>query len=175
METRLDTAFNWLVAVLSIISGTLTSFPEVIPFYLGGGFSTVFMIRLLVFPILILVILWLWSSLAGEGEHEVIMKSVSWIFASIILAADVVIFLTGTVPPINEAFVQGRFGIFQTVLPLELIVPIPFCYFVIRPRLREMHKESKFLSSLLRQTLIYIVAVILYILSIGFLDLWPTL
>lgn len=175
METRLNTAFNWLVAVLGIISGTLTSFPEVIPFYQGGGFSTVFMIRLLVFPILILVILWLWGSLARVGEHQVIMKSLSWIFASIILAADIVIFLTGTVPPINEAFVQGKFGMLQTILPLELIVPIPFCYFVIRPRLEETHRESKFLSSLPKQTLIYIVAVILYLLSIGFLDLWPTL
>jgi len=170
MENRLDRAFNWLVAVLSIISGTLTSFPEVVPFFEGGGFTTIFMIRLLVFPILILVILWLWGSLAREGEHEVTMKSLSWIFASIILAADILIFLTGTVPPISEAFKQGQFGMLQVVLFLELVIPIPFCYLVIRPRFREVYEKSKFLYSLPKQILIYIVAVILYLLSIGFLD-----
>ena len=103
------------------------------------------------------------------------MKSLSWIFASIILVTDVLMFLVGTVPPITELFVQRRFGILQTLIPLELVLPIPFCSFVIRPRLREAYKESKFLYSLPKQILIYIIAVILYLLSIGLLDVLPIL
>ena len=171
----MDKAFDWFVLVLSIISGTLSSFPEVIPFLRGGEFDTIIIIRLLVFPVLILVILWLWGSLARTEEYEVVMKSLSWIFASIILVTDILMFLVGTVPPITEVFVQRRFGILQTLIPLELVIPIPFCSFVIRPRLREVYKESKFLYSLPRQILIYVIAVILYLLSIGLLDVLPIL
>jgi len=35
MPDRMDKAFDWFVLVLSIISGTLSSFPEVIPFLKG--------------------------------------------------------------------------------------------------------------------------------------------
>lgn len=149
--------------------GDPVQFPEIIPFYRQEVGLTL-VVRVLVFPILVLVILWLAGSLARKMGSQVALKSLSWIYASIILAGDAVLLLLGNVPVIQEVFTRGQLGILQAMLFLELIIPIPFCLFVIRPRMREVYKDSRFLYSLPKQALLYIVAVALYLLAIGVVE-----
>jgi len=170
MATYLDESFNWLVVLLGTISATLCQFPELLPLFREGIEGVTLVVRSLVFPLLVLVVLWLAGSLAREPGSQVVLKGLSWIYAFIILASDIVLLLFGTVPTLRSALGRGQLGILQTTLPLQLAIPIPLALFVIRPRMREVYKDSTFLYSLLKQAIVYLLAVTLYLLAIGFIE-----
>lgn len=100
----MDEAFNWLVVLLGTIAAAMSQFPERVPFLLQGSLAVV---RIFVFPFVILVILWLAGSLARETGSQVVLKSLSWIYASAILAIDFVALLFGSVPVLQE---KSRIG-----------------------------------------------------------------
>jgi len=178
METEIDKAFDWLVLILAVIAAALCQFPELYPLrpYEIAGLT---LVRVLVFPIVVLATVWVWSHLARKMEYKIILKSFAWIYASFILTADIML-LGGTVIPLRRAAAQpsplapgSPLQIIVSLLFLfspPIVVPILFCFFIIRPRFRELYKDSKFLYSLPRQALLYILALATYVLSIGVLE-----
>jgi len=168
--SRLDEAFNWLVLILSIIASALSGFPELYP--LSSPRAELALVRLLVFPVVILVFLWLLGLLARNLEFQVIMKSFSWILASIILTADLMLLLMAAIP------LKGAGGpptlLTHVISALFILSPLYFsllfCLFAVRPRMRETYKDSRFLHSLPKQALLYISAVGSYLLAIGVVE-----
>jgi len=132
----------------------------------------------MIFPVVILVFLWLWSLLARNINHQVVVKAFSWIYASIMLVADLVILIFSSNPAKFKALPApaGPYATTLGAIILGLILSSPlyfsifFCLFVIRPRMRERYKDSRFLYSLPKQALLYIAAVLLYLLAIGAFD-----
>lgn len=171
MATHLDESFNWLVVLLGTISATLCQFPELLPLFREGIEGVTLVVRTLVFPLLVLVLLWLAGSLARETSSQVALKALSWIYAFIILAADIVMLLFGSVRFLRAILGRGQVGMLQTTLPLEILIPIPLSLFVIRPRMREVYKNSKFLFSFPKQVLTYFIAVALYLLATGVIEM----
>ena len=175
-DNYLDKAFNWLVLLLGTITAAICQFPTLIPFYQqtvyreGEEVGPTIIVRLMVFPILVLVILWLAGSLARKLGAQVFWKSLSWIYASLILAADIVFLLVGSVPVIQQMFSRQEVGILQSTILLELIIAVPFYLFVIRPRMREVYEDSRLVRSLPAQVLLGILGFSLYILAVGFVE-----
>jgi len=177
MEPEIDKAFDWLVLILAVIAAAMCQFPELYPLkpYEIVGLT---LVRVLVFPVVVLATVWLWSHLARKTEYKIVLKSFAWIYASFILTADIELLLLGTIMPLRRAGAQPFLapGPLLTIFNLlfvaswPLIIPIIFCLFVIRPRFRELYKDSKFLYSLPRQALLYILALTTYLLSIGALE-----
>jgi len=177
MEPEIDKAFDWLVLILAVIAAAMCQFPELYPLkpYEIVGLT---LVRVLVFPVVVLATVWLWSHLARKIESKIVLKSFAWIYASFILTADIELLLLGTIMPLRRAGAQPFLapGPLLTIFNLlfvaswPLIIPIIFCLFVIRPRFRELYKDSKFLYSLPRQALLYVLALTTYLLSIGVLE-----
>jgi len=178
MEPEIDKAFDWLVLILAVIAAAMCQFPELYPLkpYEIVGLT---LVRVLVFPVVVLATVWLWSHLARKMEYKIVLKSFAWIYASFVLTADIMLLLMGTVRirlPGTQFKLPAPGSPLHTIFNLlfvaswPLVVPIIFCLFVIRPRLREAYPDSKFLYSLPRQALLYILALTTYLLSIGVLE-----
>lgn len=170
MTNYLDEAFNWLVLLLSTIAAALTQFPQLVPLYQPGEGGSILVVRVLIVPILVLVILWLAGAMVRTMGPQVVLKSLSWTFASIVLAGDIALLLFGSVPLLRALFAGGQLGLLQAVVFLEVFIPIPFCLFIIRPKLRESYPDSKLLRSLPLLIILYVLAVILYVLSVGVVE-----
>ena len=168
MSNQLDEAFNWFVLILGVIAGALSQFPEIVP--LREQQMGLKLLRLLIFPMVILAFLWLWSLLARRTETQVIVKSLSWIFASILFMTDLVLLLLTIYPvriPGGPRAGPLDVAIQALVLSSPLYFSLLFCLFVIRPRMREIYKDAKFLYSLSQQALLYVAAVVLYLFALG--------
>lgn len=177
MANQLDEAFSWLVVILGIIAGALSQFPEIWPTQIGQVTAPVFLVRLLILPVIFLVLVWLWSFLAREMENQAVLKSLSWMFASIIMIADIAFILLATYGP-DPATHAGPGENFPQWITMILIILSPyyltpfFYSFAIRPRMREIYKNSEFLHSQSKQALLYAVTVLSYLLSTGILIYW---
>lgn len=171
MPNKLDEAFSWLVVIIGIIAGALCQFPELWPLLTPWEMS-IQLVKLLILPVIVLVGVWLWGYLAIEKEHQVILKSLAWIFAAITLLFDVVLIVLASYKP-GPPSPEGGGPLLNTLGQIILFSPVylaPFFYFfIIRPRMRKIYKNSKFLYSLPKQILLYIVTVILYFLANGLL------
>jgi len=171
MANQLDEAFNWLVLILTTIAGALSDFPQLYP--LHSPRVELAIVRLSVFPAIVLVFLWLSSHLVNKVELQVVVKSFSWIFASIILMADLALLLLGTY---QVTSLPVDLGHPLTILASGLIIfsplyfPLLFCLIVVRPRMRETYKDSRFLYSLPKQALLYVGAVLSYLLAAGIVE-----
>jgi hypothetical protein len=172
VDNPLEEAFNWLVVILGIVAGALSQFPELWPLQIHGVTRPVFLVRILILPVIVLVLIWLWSYLAKEKEHQVVLKSLSWVLATILMIADIVFIILGTygldpntLTGPGENFLQWIIYVLLILSPFYLAPP--FCLFGVRPRMREIHKNSKFLYSLPKQALLYIIAVLLYLTASG--------
>lgn len=170
-STYLDDAFNWLVVLLGTIAATMCQFPELMRLYRKGeAAEPTLIVRVMVFPLLVLVLLWLAGSLSRKAGPQATWKSLSWMYASLILAADIVLLLMGSVPSIQDLFEQGA-GILQATVLLELVIAAPFYAFVIRPRMRRVYEDAGPANNPVTQTFLAVVAVALYLLAVGFVEL----
>jgi len=192
MANQLDDAFNWLVVILGIIAGALTQFPQLAVFgwYLFPEQASqvvplnvdYLLLRSLIFPVVFLALFWLLGFLTIKSEWQVMLKFFSWISASIILIVDLLLLGVFT---IIHAYYPPAF--WSTWIPEEgppivivvtalfsysllVIFPLLFSFFVVRPRMREIYKDSKFLHSIPKQVLLFIMAVLFYLLLVGLLE-----
>lgn len=180
MPNQLDEAFNWLVIILSIIASALTNLKQISWISWGEIPSNIdyLLLRQFIFPIVFLVFFWLWSFLAKKGELQIMLKFFSWTFASLILIVDLVMF--GPLPVIRSyfpvyPFVEGGppitvVGILLVCYSLVVIFPLFLSFFVIRPRMREIYKDSKFLNNTMKQVLLFLAAVLLFLIAVGLLE-----
>lgn len=171
MREELDEAFNYLLVVLGIMAGALFGIPELYPsppYPTPEGGYTMVMLRMLILPVIILVFLWLWGLLARNERSQVLAKSLSWILAFIILIADLTLlffaFISPHLPTPEEA--PDGPGPLLPVLLLVFYAPaylsVLLNYYVIRPRMMEIYKDSQFLKNQWDQALLSIGAVVLY-------------
>ena len=165
----LDEAFNWLVLILSIIAGALSQYPELYPsppFITPKAGVNIALLRILIFPIIILALLWLWSLLTKRTDIQVIIKSFSWILAFMVLIEDLVLFLFSSISPYFPggegpgALLPILILIFTSPLYLSIILFIR----VIRHRLMEIYKEdATFLNRPFESSFLYIWAVFYWV------------
>jgi len=168
---ELDDAFNYLVIVLSIIAGALFGVPElyVSPPYpsLEGGYGLA-MLRVLILPVVILIFFWLWGLLARNKGSQVVVKSISWILAFTILIADLTLLSFSLMSPYFPTAEERPSGPGALLPALYLIfyapayLPIIFSNYVIRPRMKETYRDSRFLNNPWGQALLYIGAFVYY-------------
>ena len=191
MANQLDDAFNWLVIILCVIAGALTQFPQMgFGLYLFPEQASqpvplnieYLLLRYLIFPVVLLVLFWLFGFLTVRPEWQVALKFFSWILASIILIVDLVLLGPFTIvrayyPPSFwstwEPLAGPPFAVVVTGLlsySLLVLFPLLFSFLVVRPRMKESYKDSKLLDSLPKQVLLFIAALLLYLLAIGFLE-----
>lgn len=194
-EDPLDEAFKWLTLTLTIIAGALFQFPEIYPLDLlpllepiPGWPEQYLLLRMLISPVVLLTFFWLWSLLTTRAELKIMLKSLSWILASIILMVDIFLLLWGVFRsffypwdyPLPEApFPQGGYTLSETLIGyvlmgsafLTLFLPVPFYFFVIRPKMRQIYKDSRFARARAKQVLLFLVGVLLYVLAMGLIDL----
>lgn len=181
MANQLDEAFNWLVLILITASGALSQFPEILYFVLPEtqvGVA-IWLVRILIFPVIVLVLIWLGGYLAKGIEKQTILKSFSWILALIMLFYLLIFMLLSFIFPGGPAEPSGptqeNLPLFM-ILVLSLISPLFLSLLVfhqvVRPRMREIYPGSKFLASLSQEALIYIAAVLLYFLATGAIEGW---
>lgn len=181
MANQLDEAFNWLVLILITASGALSQFPEILYFVLPEtqvGVA-IWLVRILIFPVIVLVLIWLGGYLAKGTEKQTVLKSFSWILALIVLFYLLIFMLLSFTFPGGPAEPSGptqeNLPLFM-ILVLSLISPLflsPLIFHqVVRPRMREIYPSSKFLTSLSQEALIYIAAVLLYFLATGAIEGW---
>lgn len=180
MANQLDEAFNWLVLILITISGALSQFPEIFYFFpqveSPAGIA-IGLVRILIFPVVILVFIWLWGYLTRETEHQVALKSLSWILAFIILLYLLVFLILSFIrpggPTENGGPTRENLPLF-VILMLSLVSPLflsPLFFLrAVRPRMREIYKDSELLRSLSKEVLLWIVAVALYLLATGTIE-----
>lgn len=163
MANQLDEAFNWLILLLSTIAGALSQYPELYPsppFIIPKAGLNIALIRILIFPIVILVMLWLWSLLTKRTDIQVIIKSFSWILAFMVLIEDLVLLLFSSISPYLPkeggpgALLPLLILIFTSPLYLSIILFVR----VIRHRLMEIYEDSTFLKSLFESSFLYIWA-----------------
>lgn len=181
MANQLDEAFNWLVLILITASGALSQFPEIIYFIRPETpvAEAVWLVRMLIFPVIVLVLIWLTGYLVEGTEKRVVLKSFSWVLALLILFYLLVFMLLSFISPGGPIEPSGPT---QENLPLFMILmlliispvflsPIIF-HQVVRPRLKGIYQGSKFLTSLSQEALVYILAVLLYFLATGAIEGW---
>ena len=166
------------MVILGIIAGALSQFPELWPFQIVPSFKpSLLLVGFLILPLIVLVFIWLWSYLARMTEHQVVLKFLSWILASIMLLYNLAFILLASYGP-DPATLTGpgenlpQWMAMVRILLSPLYLTPPFCLFVIRPRMREIYKNSKWLHSLEKQVLLYIVAVLVYFLANGLVYTW---
>lgn len=100
------------------------------------------------------------------------LKSLSWLFASIIMIMDIAFIVRAAYGP-DPATLTGPGENFPQWITMVLVILSPFYltlifYFsVIRLRLREIYKDSKLLHSLPKQALLYMLAILLYLVATG--------
>jgi hypothetical protein len=195
MANELDDAFNWLIVILGIIAGALTQFPQ-LGVYMYYGFYIFpeqtsqivplnidyLLLRSLIFPIVFLVFFRLFGLLIRRSELQAMLKFLSWVLASIVLVVDLVILGPFTIirayfPPTFWSTWKPELGppVFIIVTALlsysfMIIFPLSFSFLIVRPRMREIYKDSRFLYSLRKQIFLFIAAVLLYLLAIGGLE-----
>ena len=179
MANQLDEAFNWLVLILITTSGALSQFPEIFYFLPESPVgSAVAIVRIVNFPVIVLVLIWLWGYLTNKTEHQVALKSFSWIFAFIILlyllVFHVLSFTRPGGPPENgdpQHPLSNFVAVFLILGSPLYLSPLLF-HRVVRPKMREIYQDSKFLSSLSQEVLTYIAAVLLYFFATGAIGIW---
>jgi len=159
---QIDDAFNWLVLILSTISGVLTGLPETMEVKKVVALG-------LIPPLLVLVVVWLFSHLTERTSLQIILKSFAWFYSSFMFLAFVFIFVYVTSP----AFISLLFGpaglaqTFRVVLYVMvvsyLVTPFLFYAVAIQPKYRQIHKDSRFLASRIQPALLYILAFVTYL------------
>lgn len=180
MANQLDEAFNWLVIILSIIASALTNLKQISWTSWGELPSNIdyLLLRQFIFPIVFLVFFWLWSFLTRRDELQVMLKFFSWTFASLILIVDLVMF--GPIPVVRSYFPIFPFGeggpplsvllILWLCYSVIIIFPLFLSFFIIRPRMREIYGNSKFLHNTGKQVLLFLAAVLLFFIAVGLLE-----
>ena len=180
MANQLDEAFNWLVIILSIIASALTNLKQISWTSWGELPSNIdyLLLRQFIFPIVFSVFFWLWSFLARKGELQIMLKFFSWTFASLILIVDLVMF--GPIPVVRSYFPIYPFAeggppamVLVTIwicYSLVVIFPLFLSFSVIRPRMREIYGNSKFLHNTGKQVLLFLTAVLLFFIAVGLLE-----
>ena len=163
MESTIDDAFNWLVLILSTISGVLTGLPETMEVKKSVAFS-------LIPPSLVLVVIWLFSNLTGRTSLQVILKSYAWFYSSFMFLLLMFIFAYVTSPVFVSLFFGPAppFGWVIVVMAISFFV-VPFLFYVIavQPKYRQIHRDSKFLAGRLQPALLYVMAIMTFILLMG--------
>lgn len=159
MSREVDEAFNWLVLILSTVSGVLVGLPETMEVKKAVALG-------LVPPLLVLVILWLFSHLTGRTSPKIILKSFAWFYASFMFLTFIFVFAYVTSPLFISFF-------FRPYTPLVLVgiamavfffvAPFVFYSVAIQPKYRKDHRDSKLLASRLRPALLYILALATYL------------
>ena len=127
----------------------------------------------MIFPIVLLVFIWLWTHLTKKSERQVILKALCWVLATIILIADVVLLLMAVYRPVfpgGSNVTLGGLTVTILVLTSPLYISALLSFFVIRPRMRDIYPTSNFLYNFPKQVLLYLTAVLLYLLAAGIVE-----
>lgn len=159
MSREVDEAFNWLVLILSTVSGVLVGLPETMEVKKAVALG-------LVPPLLVLVVLWLFSHLTGRTSPKIILKSFAWFYTSFMFLTFIFVFAYVTSPLFISLFFRPYTPLVLVGIALAVfffVAPFVFYSVAIQPKYREDHRDSKLLASRLRPALLYILALATYL------------
>ena len=167
METEIDRAFDWLVMIISLLSGALMGLPETTELKKAVALG-------LVPLVLVLVVVWLFSHLTARTSLQVVLKSYAWFHSSFLFLSFIFLFLSVTSPSFNYLFYHYagplNWVVLGVLLPMFLIMPFLFYIFMVHPKYRQVYADSRLLTSRTRQVSLYILSVVAYTLLM--LVLW---
>lgn len=155
MGNQIDEAFNWLILFLSVVSGALIELPDTAEVKKAVAVG-------LLSPLLVLVMVWLFSHLTDRVEAEVILKSYAWFFSSFMFLMFITIFGYVAYPEISD-FLHQTSWLYLPLAIFFFVAPLVFYATAIQPKYRRIYKDSSFLRSRLKPALLYFVALLTYL------------
>jgi hypothetical protein len=158
MSKEIDDAFNWIILILTTISGFLIDLPETAEAkkIVASGF---------ILPLLALYVIWFMSYFIRSVDIKLALKTLGWFYATFISMLFVFFFMDvsyGMGP-----LLSGLSRQFIIIIPVLLVVffaaPILFFRLFVLPIYRVDYGDSNFLASSLKQVLLYIFAVLTFL------------
>ncbi len=161
METEIDKAFDWLVMILSTLTGAIMGLPETMEAKKAVALG-------LVPPLLVLVVVWLFSHLTARTSLQIVLKSYAWFHSSFLFFSLIHLLFYVASPLYYYLFFHYAGSL--TWVPLVVFLPtfiiIPFLFYIkaVQPKYRQIYTDSKFLASRTRPVLVYILSFAIYLL-----------
>ena len=170
-KADVDSAFEWLVLIIGIVSAIMSQYPEHFSAFfptLPGIPPSVAAARSLILPLVLTVFIWLVGKLIRATRYQAIIKMFAWMYALNTTWANIVTYLMGSKwvsIEFSASVPLGHLGFF-------LIVPT-FTYAVVIPRYREIYPDSRFLRSIPAIIAALVLALLLFLVSYGIFS-FPT-
>jgi len=158
MSKEIDDAFNWIILILTTISGFLIGLPETAEAkkIVASGF---------IIPLLALYAIWFMGYFIRSVDARLALKTLGWFYATFVSMLFVFFFMDvsyGMGPLLSDLARQV-----VVIIPVLLIVffaaPILFFRLFVLPIYRVDHGDSGFLASPLKQVLLYIFAALTFL------------
>ena len=157
MSKEIDDAFNWIILILTTISGFLIDLPDTVEVkkLVASGF---------IVPLLALYAIWFMSYFIRSTNIKLALKTFGWFYATFISMLFVFFFMDvcyGMGPLISD--LSRRFAPLILVLFIVFFAaPILFFRLFILPIYRLDYGDSGLLSSAPKQVLLYVFAALTF-------------
>ena len=149
---EIDEAFNWLVLILTMLSGSLIQYPSLYPTFAYRLNPEIPVMRVILIPLVVLIIFWLGSHLTQNKGTKVFLKCSSWLYALSILTVDL-LFLIGGILGVHIL------GYPLLWIGLASVVPISIYLNLIRKQYKLIYPDSRFLKSNRKQALFSLIII----------------
>jgi len=158
MSKEIDDAFNWIILILTTISGFLIDLPEAteVKKVVASGF---------IIPLLALYAIWFMGYFIRSVDAKLAVKTLGWFYATFVSMMFVFFFLDisyGMGP-----LLSGLARQVPVIIPVLMIVffaaPILFFRLFVLPIYRLDHEDAGFLASPLKQVFLYIFAALTFL------------
>jgi len=158
-KTDVDEAFEWFVIIIGIVTGIMSGFPEYFwnapPYDIPPSMKAA---KAVVVPLLLTLAIWLIGRLSAR-QYQPIAKVIAWIYVSSLTLGYCQSFFMG-IGWIPSSSTTVGLGMIFGFAPLLLV------YKFIIPKYRDSYPESQFLKSKIKLLIVFIIAVLIYILMV---------
>jgi hypothetical protein len=158
---EIDEAFNWLVLILTTLGGSLISYPSLYPTFANRLNPEIPVMRVILFPLIALIILWLGSHLIRNKGTKVVLKCSSWLYALSVFTVDL-LFLIGGILGVHIL----QYGLLW--IGLASVIPISIYLKFIRREYESIYPDSQFLKNKYKQALFCVLVIVP---SVGFVPI----
>lgn len=153
MSKEIDDAFNWIILILTTISGFLIDLPETAEAkkVVASGF---------IIPLLALYAIWFMGYFIRSVDARLALKTLGWFYATFVSMLFVFFFMDVSygMGPLLSGVARQVAIIIPVLLIVFFAAPILFFRLFVLPIYRVDHEDSGFLASPLKQVLLYIFA-----------------
>jgi hypothetical protein len=142
-EVDVDGAYEWLVVIVGIVFGIMSSYPE---FFWGGtevASASLTAVRSVVIPLVASAVLWLTGKLIINPNRKLLVKSVAWMFSVAVTGAVFITYLIGA------RFLLIQSERMQAILSYSVLFGLSplFTFGIVLPRYREKYPDATFFKN----------------------------